>query len=86
MFQKDTTVKNPTGLHARPASQLTQFCKKFDADIEIINGATNINPKSIIAILASGLKSGTPITVRVTGSNEEIVCNQIVDFIESLTE
>lgn len=87
MFQKETTIKNPTGLHARPASQLTQLCKGFkDEDIKLVCGTNEVDPKSIISILAAGMKSGTPITVRVTGGDEENVCNQIVDFIENLSE
>lgn len=86
MFQRQTTIQNTTGLHARPASQLTQLCKKFPADIRLAAGEKSFDPKSIIALLSAGLKRGTSITVQVTGENEEATCNEIVDFIESLTE
>lgn len=86
MFQKQTTIKNTTGLHARPASQLTQLCKKFPESIQIIAGEKAVDPKSIIALLTAGIKCGTPVTVQVTGENEKSVCCEIVDFIESLTE
>lgn len=86
MYQRQTTIKNATGLHARPASQLTQLCKKFPADIRLLNGDKATDPKSIISLLSAGLKCGTPITVQVTGENEKAVCDEIVTFIESLTE
>ena len=31
MFTSEFVVKNPTGLHARPASQLAKLCKDIDA-------------------------------------------------------
>ena len=36
MVEKNVTIKNETGLHARPAASLVQFVKKFDESIEII--------------------------------------------------
>ena len=86
MTQKETTVKNPTGLHARPASQLTQLCKNYPEKITLLCGTHRVDPKSIISILAAGMKSGTPVTVQVDGPNEQAVCDEIVAFIDNLTE
>lgn len=86
MFQKPATVKNPTGLHARPASQMVQFCKGFPEKITLIAGERRVDPKSIITILAAGLKQGTELTVQVEGENEQAVCEKVVEFIESLEE
>lgn len=86
MYQYETVVKNPTGLHARPASQLTQLCKKFSDNITLVCGTNRVNPKSIISILSAGIKQGTAVTVEVDGENEEAVCKQVVSLIESLNE
>lgn len=86
MFQKDVTIKNPTGLHARPASQLTGLCKNFPEKITLVCGTHEVDPKSIISILAAGMKSGTTLTVKVEGENEQAVGDEIVAFIDGLTE
>lgn len=86
MFQAETTIKNPTGLHARPASQLTQLCKNFPEKITLLCGEHQVDPKSIISILAAGMKSGTAITVQVEGDNEQAVGEEIITFINGLTE
>lgn len=86
MFQKETVINNPTGLHARPASQLTQLCKGFKADIKLIVGTNEVDPKSIISILAAGMKAGTPIVVQVSGEDEDAIGGEIVEFIETLKE
>ncbi len=86
MIQKETTVQNPTGLHARPASQLTQLCKKFPEKITLLAGNHTVDPKSIVSILMAGMKKGTPITVQVEGENEQAVCDEIVAFIDGLSE
>lgn len=86
MFQAETTIKNPTGLHARPASQLTQLCKNFPEKITILYGTNQVDPKSIISILAAGIKSGSTVTIQVEGENEQAVGEQIISFIDGLTE
>ena len=86
MFERQIKVSNKTGLHARPASDLTVLCQKFDSDILIITPDTEINPKSIISILAGGVSQGTTIRLRVEGVDEEEAGEQISRFIEELIE
>lgn len=86
MFKQTVIVKNPTGLHARPASQLTALCKKFPEKITLEIGEKSLDPKSIISILSAGIKSGTTLNVVVEGENEQAVGNEIVTFIDTLTE
>lgn len=56
MFTSEFVVKNPTGLHARPASQLAKLCKDIPDDIRLICEKGTINPKNVIGILTAGLK------------------------------
>lgn len=86
MYQKEVTVVNPTGLHARPAAQLTKLCKPFPETIRLVTATKEVDPKNIMGILSAGMKKGTRITVKVEGANEEAVCNEIVDFIQNLKE
>lgn len=86
MFTQDYVVKNPTGLHARPASQLAQLCKSLPADIKIIHEKGAINPKGVLAILTAGIKKGTKITIQVEGEKEEECGEKIITFLDNLTE
>lgn len=86
MFEEQVTIQNPTGFHARPAALLAQFCKDFSEAIMIQYNDTEINPKSIISILAAGLKQGMTVTVQVSGANADEVGMQVVNYIENLKE
>lgn len=86
MYSEKVKVKNKTGIHARPASQLVILCKRYSSDIKIINGGNIINPKSIINLLSAGITCGTEIELEVTGSDEEAAGKDIVRFINNLTE
>lgn len=86
MAEKKVTVTNETGLHARPAAALVQFVKNIPGDVEIIKDGKVANAKSIFNVMSLGISKGTEILVRVTGEDEDKHCNDIVEFIENLTE
>ncbi|MDD7543511.1 MAG: HPr family phosphocarrier protein [Peptoniphilaceae bacterium] len=86
MAEKNVTVVNATGLHARPAAALVQFVKNIPGDVEIIKDGKVANAKSIFNVMSLGISKGTEITVRVTGENAEEHVNQVVEFISGLTE
>lgn len=86
MFSADVTIRNKTGLHARPASMLVAFCQKLDSRLIIINGDEEVDLKSIINILSAGIKQGTTVKLTAEGQNEEQDGREVIAFIESLTE
>lgn len=86
MVSKKITILNETGLHARPAAQFSQFCKNYEAKIIISANGIETDPKSIIQLMAAGLKKGSEVEVKVEGENESKVCDEVVSFIENLKE
>ena len=86
MFTSEFVVKNPTGLHARPASQLGKLCKDIPDDIRLICEKGTINPKNVIGILTAGLKKGSAIKIEVEGANEQESGAKIMEFLEGLTD
>jgi len=86
MFSREITIKNPTGLHARPASQLTALCKKFPNEIMLQIGEHEVDPKSIISVLTAGIKCGSVIKVNVDGENAQAVVEELTAFLEGLVE
>ena len=86
MFKKELTVRNETGLHARPASDFAALCRNIQSDIRLISGNTLVNPKSIISILAGGLSKDTTFLLEIEGPDEEEAGEKIIHFIENLKE
>lgn len=86
MFTSEFVVKNPTGLHARPASQLAKLCKDIPDDIRLICDKGTINPKNVIGILTAGLKNGSAIKIEVEGASEQESGAKIMEFLEGLTD
>lgn len=86
MKSKKVVITNETGLHARPASTLVAFVKKYASDITLINGEKKANAKSIINVLTLGAKKGTEIEVQANGSDEDVAIEEITKFIEEIKE
>lgn len=86
MYAKEVTITNPTGLHARPATQLVKEAEKYQADIKIIKQNSVINPKSIFNVLAAGLAQGLTVTVEAEGNDEKEAVDNLCKFIQELKE
>lgn len=86
MVEKQVTVVNETGLHARPAASLVQFVKNIPGEVEIVKDGKVANAKSIFNVMSLGVSKGTDIIVRITGENEEEYLDKVVDFIKGLSE
>ena len=64
-------VVNPSGLHLRPAGVLSQTAMKFKCDIIIECGEKRIVAKSVLNVMAAGIKCGTEINLICDGEDEE---------------
>ena len=56
MVERKVTVVNPTGLHLRPAGLLCQTSMKFDSKVMIFYKEKEINAKSVLNVMASGIR------------------------------
>ena len=83
MISKNLTVVNPSGLHLRPAGVLSQTAMKFKSDITIVSGEKKIVAKSVLNVMAAGIKCGTEITLICDGEDEEEAMKSMSEAIES---
>ena len=81
MSERAIQVVNPTGLHLRPAGLLCQTAMKFKSKVLILYKDKEINAKSVLNVMASGIRCGTEIVIRCEGEDEtealEAVCSLI---------
>ena len=83
MLSRKITIKNPSGLHLRPAGVLSQTAMKFKSDIIIEYGEKKIVAKSVLNVMAAGIKAGTEVNLIVDSEDEEEAMNTLVEAIES---
>ena len=83
MVSKIVTVKNKSGLHARPAGDLAKVCMACTSEVWINFNGKKVQPKSILNLMAACIKCGAEIEVVCDGANEVSDLKKIVDLIES---
>ena len=82
MISKTLTVVNPSGLHLRPAGVLSQTAMKFKSDVIIECGEKKIIAKSVLNVMAAGIKCGTEITLVCDGEDENEALETLTKAIE----
>ncbi len=83
MISKTLTVVNPSGLHLRPAGVLSQTAMKFKSDITIECGEKKIVAKSVLNVMAAGIKCGTEVEISADGENEQAALDKAAELFES---
>ncbi len=83
MVKKSVVVKNPSGLHLRPAGNLCKEALKYESKINIIFGNSTSNAKSVLSVLGACIKHGDEIEIECKGKDEEEALNAIVSLAEN---
>ncbi len=81
MVSETIQVVNPSGLHLRPAGMLCQTAMKFRSKVMIYYKEKEINAKSVLNVMASGIKCGTTIEVRCEGDDEKEALEEVCRLI-----
>lgn len=66
------TLRNPMGLHSRPAALVVKAVGAFDADVTVANATTGAGPASaasMVALLALGATEGDVLVIRAMGAD-----------------
>jgi phosphocarrier protein HPr len=82
MLEKDIIISNKLGLHARASAKLVQLASSFAADTFLQCRGREINAKSIMGLMLLAAGKGTPVKIRVSGSDEQPAMAAMVDLFE----
>ena len=83
MAERNVTIANRNGLHARPAAEIVKTASKFKSDITILRDDLEVNGKSIMGVMMLAAEFGSTLTLRASGPDEEQAVSAIADVIAS---
>ncbi|QRG70229.1 HPr family phosphocarrier protein [Brevibacillus choshinensis] len=81
-MEKQVTILNKNGLHARPASEFVKLASRFQSEIHILAGTKVANGKSIINVLSLAAAEGTVLTLKAVGPDETEAIERLSTLIE----
>lgn len=83
MVTAKVTIKNPTGLHMRPAQIFVQGLAPFSCEITIAANGKSANAKSILSVMAACFKQGTELEITCDGADEAAALAQAEALLAS---
>ncbi len=64
-------VKDPIGIHARPAGLLVKEVKKFQSTVTVCKGDREADGLKLMRLMSLGVKNGETIVVKIDGVDED---------------
>ena len=83
MVSQKVVIKNPTGLHLRPAGILCKEAMQFKSLVTFKFRDSTANAKSVLSVLGACIKSGDEVEFFCDGEDEEIALKTIIAAIEN---
>lgn len=85
-IEKDVTVANSKGLHARPAAIFVGLAEKYDVTVTLAKGEEKVNGRSIMGILMLGAVAGTVLKLTVEGKQASAAMAEFEKFFSKQEE
>ena len=83
MIEREATIVNRDGLHARPAAKIVRLASTFSAEVELAKDGVGVNGKSIMGVMMLAAEYGSELLLRADGTDEEDAVSAIAKLIES---
>lgn len=85
MVSEKVVIKNPTGLHLRPAGLFCKTAMEFKSRITVHKKTRHedvtANAKSVLSVLGACIKSGDEIMIVCEGDDEEEALNVMTQLV-----
>ena len=82
MVKAKIKLKNPTGLHLRPAGILCNEAVKFDCSVQFQFRGTVSNAKSVLSVLGACINSGDESELICDGKDEEEAQSAMLKIVD----
>ena len=83
MVSQRVVIKNPTGLHLRPAGILCKEAMKFKSLITFSFRESTANAKSVLSVLGACVKCGDEIEFMCDGDDESEALQALINAVDS---
>ena len=81
-MERELTILNKLGLHARPAAEFVRCARKFKATIVIRKDGEEYSAASILDVLSANLDAGSRMLVAADGPDAEQALGELATLLE----
>ena len=80
-IEKEITIINRLGLHARPAAMFVRIASRYRSEIWVEKEGEQINGKSIMGLMMLAAGQGSKLMIRCEGPDADRAMEEIEDLI-----
>ncbi|MEI6351470.1 MAG: HPr family phosphocarrier protein [Verrucomicrobiota bacterium] len=82
MLERQVTILNKLGLHARPAAEFVRAVRTFKCTVCIVKNGDTYSGASILDVLSANLDCGSSMLLRAEGSDAESALERLCFLLE----
>ncbi|MGY3265360.1 MULTISPECIES: HPr family phosphocarrier protein [unclassified Lysobacter] len=82
MIERDLTVSNRLGLHARATAKLVQTLSHYKSACTLTAKGREVNAKSIMGVMLLAAGQGTVVKLRIEGEDEQTAADAVQALFE----
>jgi phosphocarrier protein HPr len=83
VIEREATIVNQEGLHARPAARIVRLANGFAAEIQLAKDGLEVNGKSIMGVMMLAAECGSSILIRADGPDAEQAVQALAELVAS---
>ncbi|MHC5082941.1 MAG: HPr family phosphocarrier protein [Planctomycetota bacterium] len=80
--ETEVEIRNPEGLHMRPAMLFVDLANSFDSEIDVTNADVTVDAKSIMQMTMLAATCGTRLKIRAKGGDARQAIVALQDLVE----
>ncbi len=80
-IEKEITIVNRLGMHARPAAMFVRIASRFRAEVWVEKEGEQINGKSIMGLMMLAAGQGSKLRIRCEGPDAERAIQELEQLI-----
>ncbi len=80
-LQKEVTILNKLGMHARPAAMFVRVANKHRAEIWVEKDGEQVNGKSIMGLMMLAAGQGSRLTITAEGTDAATALQELQDLL-----
>ena len=80
-LEREATIVNPLGMHARPAAQFVRLASSFRSDILVSKDGLDVNGKSIMGVMMLAAECGSAIRIKASGDDAESAVEALAKLV-----
>ena len=81
--EKDITIVNRLGLHARPAAMFVRIASRYRAEVWVDKAGEQVNGKSIMGLMMLAAGQGSKLHIRCEGQDADKAMQELEELIQA---